>query len=97
MTYNRILTRISRKVLQLEQELSILSSTQVHFRFLAGVPVAESLISDALFCRPFFVFMSNFLWPLYCLSDNPLPLNVSYDLSIEEFTCWYAGSFLCLI
>ena len=62
-----LVTRVTRRVPLLEQELlphpNHLRSPPV----FSGVRVARSLVFSVLFCRSLFVILSLFIWPLYCL------------------------------
>jgi hypothetical protein len=76
-------------------------STWVHPRFFCGVRVAQSLVSYEVFCRPLFVLVSFFLWPLYyllsfgrCIICCPLAV----VLSVVLWPLYYLLSFgRCII
>ena len=51
--------------------------------YLSGVRVAQLLV----FCRPLFVFLSYFFWPLYYLS---------FELQLQITSFWYLQTFISM-
>ena len=60
------------------------SSVQV----LSGIRAAQSSVFCVVFCRPLFIILSFFVWPLHCLPffDLWLPTNFSYLLTYTRKT-----------
>ena len=78
-------SRLTRRVSLVEQELPTLpehlSSTPVFSR----VGVTRSLVFCVMFCRSLFVLLSFFIWSLCCLS---------FDVQILITSLWYLQTFL---
>ena len=77
-------TRVTRRVTIVEQELLTLNSSSV----FSEVCVAQFLVFCVMFCISLFVLLSFFFWPLFCL--------FFFDLRIL-FTPWYLQTFLTLL
>ena len=67
-TLTVFLTRATRRVQHVEQELFILSDQMSSPPVFSCIRVACSLVFCLVFCRSTFFLLSFFFWPLYCLS-----------------------------
>ena len=65
-------TRVTRRVPLVEQELLTLPEHLISSPDFNGVYVAQSLAWCVVFCRSLFVLYSFFFWPLCCLSSFDL-------------------------
>ena len=61
-------TRVTRRVSLVEQELLALLEPLSSHPVFNGVRITRSLVLCGMFCRPLFVLLLFFSWPLCCLS-----------------------------
>ena len=60
-------TRVTRRVPHVEQELLTLPEHMSSYPVFSGVRVSRSLVLCVVFCKSLFVFLYFIFWPLYCL------------------------------
>ena len=66
----RYLTRATRRKPAVEQDMisiSDLKAPEIILAVFGWVPIAQALILCEMFCKPLFVLLNFFFWPLYCL------------------------------
>jgi hypothetical protein len=81
MTYHRFITRLTRRVSLVEQELLTLPEHMSVHPVISEVHVARSLILCVMFCTSLFVLLSISFWSLFCLSF--------FDVWILITSLWY--------
>jgi hypothetical protein len=67
MTYHRFVTRLTRRMSLVEQELLTLPEHPRSPPIFSGVCVTQSLVLYVYFCRSLFVLLYFIFWPLCCL------------------------------
>ena len=87
LTYHRVLTRITRRVSLVEQELLTLPEHPSSPPFFIGVRVTRSVVFCVVFVISLFVLLSLFFWPLHCMSF--------FDVRFL-MTCWYLQTLLSI-
>ena len=79
-------TRLTRRVPLVEQELLTLPGHASSPPVFSGVRVARSLVFCVMFCRLLFVILSFFIWPLCCLFFFDLRILIT-PLASWNFSC----------
>jgi hypothetical protein len=79
--YHRGVERVTRRVSHVKQELFTLPEHLSSPPIFSEVRVARSLVFNVMLCRPLFVLLSFFFWPLYCL--------FFFDLRLLITSLWY--------
>ena len=95
-------TRVTRQVSQVKQELLTFPEYQSSPSVLSGVHISRSLVLCVMFCRSLFVLLYFFFWPLCCLSFFDLrilitPLVSSNSSSIRFWNWSSSAVFNCYI
>ena len=91
-----LITRVTRQVSLVEQELSTLLEHLSSLPVFREVNVARSLVFCVMFCRSLFVLVSFIFWPLCCLSFFDLQILITPLASLSSSCQWFrqVGDFL---
>ena len=76
------LTRVTRRVLLVEQELLTLPKHMSSPTGFRGVGIAQSLVLYVEFCRPLY-FCPMWFWPLHCLVSSKFSLIIDKIYSLK--------------
>jgi hypothetical protein len=94
-----LITRVTRQVSLVEQELPTLLEHLSSLPDFREVHVAWSLVFCVMFCRSLFVLMSFIFWPLCCLSFFDLQIMITPLASSSSSCQWFrqVGDFLWVL
>jgi len=94
---NGCVTKVTRRMLLVEQKMFTLPEHLSSCPDLSHVRVAQSFIFYVVFCRSMFVLLFTFWWPLYCLSFNlPLLITLLVSLNLFHSMVFRFSSSLCI-